>query len=145
MTLRAVRAGGFKGDEPMAAKEVSGVAQFFERWRDRLYQGNAPGGVAYSLVGLHAEQYPPDLITDAIARYIGMKQFTDGHWGYACGGSRAPFCGAEISNTALSMRALQFYAPSANQAEHENAIQMASAWLVIAPAKHNDARPLKSV
>jgi ankyrin repeat protein len=143
MTLSTVRKAGFKVDEQMAKQEVKGVAQFFELWRDRLYQGNAPGGVAYSLVGLHAEQYPPDLISDAIARYIGMKQFPDGHWGYGCGGSRAPLCGAEISNTALSMRALQFYAPSASRTEYEKSIQMAGAWLVKAQAKTNEDRTFK--
>ncbi len=143
MTLSTVRKAGFKVDEQMAAKEVSGVAQFFELWRDRLYQGNAPGGVAYSLVGLHAEHYPADLVTDAVARYIAMKQFPDGHWGYGCGGSRAPLCGAEISNTALSMRALQFYAPVTSRAEYDKAIQMAGAWLVEAPSKTNEDRTYK--
>jgi len=143
MTLSTVRKAGFKVDEQMAAKEVSGVAQFFELWRDRLYQGNAPGGVAYSLVGLHAEHYPADLVTDAVARYIEMKQFPDGHWGYGCGGSRAPLCGAEISNTALSMRALQFYAPVTSHAKYDKTIQMAGAWLVGAPAKTNEDRTYK--
>jgi ankyrin repeat protein len=143
MTLSTVRKAGFKVDEQMARQEVNGVAQFFELWRDRLYQGNAPGGVAYSLVGLHAEQYQPDLITDAIARYIALKQFTDGHWGYGCGGSRAPLCGAEISNTALSMRALQFYAPNAHRAEYERSIQMAGTWLVKTQAKTNEDRTYK--
>jgi ankyrin repeat protein len=143
MTLGAVRQAGFKVDEQMEKQEVRGVAQFFELWRDRLYQANAPGGVAYSLVGLHAEQYPADLITDAIARYIGTKQFGDGHWGYGCGGSRAPLCGAEISNTALSMRALQFYAPQANRADYEKPIQMAAAWLAQAPARTNEDRTYK--
>jgi ankyrin repeat protein len=143
MTLSTVRSAGLKVDEQMAAKEVSGVAQFFELWRDRLYQGNAPGGVAYSLVGLHAEHYAPDLVTDAIARYIAMKQFPDGHWGYGCGGSRAPLCGAEISNTALSMRALQFYAPVASRAEYDKAIQTAGTWLVEAPSKTNEDRTYK--
>jgi ankyrin repeat protein len=142
LTLSTVRKAGFKVDEQMEKQEVNGVAQFFELWRDRLYQGNAPGGVAYSLVGLHAEQYQADLITDAIARYIQMKQFTDGHWGYGCGGSRAPLCGAEISNTALSMRALQFYAPT-NKAEYEKSIQLAGAWLAKVQAKTNEDRAYK--
>lgn len=138
MTLSTVRGAGFKVNEQMAKQEVNGVVQFFELWRDRLYQGNAPGGVAYSLVGLHAEHYPADLITDAIARYVAMKQYADGHWGYGCGGSRAPLCGAEISNTALSMRALQFYAPTPNRSEYEKAIQKAGSWLLEAPAKTNE-------
>jgi ankyrin repeat protein len=143
MTLSTVRQAGFKVNEDMAKQEVSGVAQFFELWRDRLYQGNAPGGVAYSLVALHGERYPADLITDAIARYIALKQFTDGHWGYGCGGSRAPLCGAEISNTALSMRALQFYAPVVSRVESEKAIQMAGAWLAKSQAKTNEDRTYK--
>lgn len=144
MTLSTVRKAGLEVDEQMAKQEVNGVAQFFELWRDRLYQGNAPGGVAYTLVGLHAEQYPADLITDAVARYITMKQFGDGHWGYGCGGSRAPLCGGEISNTALSMRALQFYTPATQRAEYEKLIQKAARWLLDAPARTNEDRTFKA-
>ena len=129
MTLSTVRKAGFKVDEQMAAREVSGVAQFFELWRDRLYQGNAPGGVAYSLVGLHAERYPADLVTDAIARYISMKQFPDGHWGFGCA-AHGLLCGAEIRIPRYRCQPLQFYAPVTSRAEYDKAIQMAGAWLV---------------
>jgi hypothetical protein len=119
------------------------VIAFFEEWRERLLQGVAPGGVAYTLVGLHGEQYKPDFVTDAIARYIRMKQFPDGHWSVGCGGSRNPLCGGEITNTANSMRALQFYAPAGDKSDYENAIRAAGDWIASAPVSTNEDRTFR--
>jgi len=138
MALSVARQAGYRVDEQMAEQELKAVTNFWEGWRDRLLQGVAPGGPAYTLVGMHAEKYTPDGTTDAIARYIQMKQFPDGHWAYGCGGSRAPLCGAEISNTALSMRSLQFYAPNADKAEYQKSIQLAGDWLAKAEARTNE-------
>ncbi len=138
MALSVARKAGYEVDEQMAKQELTAVATFWDGWRERLLQGVAPGGPAYTLVGMHGEEYQPDVVTDAIARYIQMKQFPDGHWVYGCGGSRAPLCGAEISNTALSMHALQLYAPNVDKAEFEKSIQLAAAWLEKAKARSNE-------
>ncbi|MDP9169451.1 MAG: hypothetical protein M3N54_02430, partial [Acidobacteriota bacterium] len=135
MALAAARTGGFHIDEAMEAKEVKAVATFFGEWRERLLQGMAPGGPAYTLEGLHAENYPADLTTDAIARFIRLRQFADGHWDVGCGGSRNPLCGDEITNTANSLRALQFYAPSATAS-----IQRGADWLATAPVVTHEDR-----
>jgi ankyrin repeat protein len=138
MTLGVVRRAGFHVDERMAANEVKAVETFWEEWNDRLLQGVAPGGPAYTLLGLNAMEYKGSLVTDAIAREIQMKQFADGHWTYGCGGSRAPLCGTQIANTAISMRALQLYAPPALKAEFERSIQRAADWLVEARSDENE-------
>jgi hypothetical protein len=127
----------------MEKREVKAVASFFDDWRERLLQGMAPGGPAYILEGLHAEQYKPDLITDAITHYIRMRQFPDGHWGVGCGGSRNPLCGDEITNTANSLRALQFYAPDAFRADYSRSIERAAAWLEKAPVYTHEDRTFR--
>jgi hypothetical protein len=79
----------FTVDEKLAALETKYVSEFFGSWRERLLQGMAPGGSAYALVGLHEEQYKPDLTSDAVARYIRQHQLPDGHFqGVGCGGSQ---------------------------------------------------------
>lgn len=140
MALGVVRKQGFQVDEETAGFERRGTAAFEDLWRDRLLQGLAPGGVAYTLVGLDAVGYPPDFITDAVARDIKMRQLADGHWRPGCGGSRPPHCGAEITNTALSMRALRLYAPPSAKAEYAQAADRAAAWLAAAPPKTTEDR-----
>lgn len=143
LAMSAARNHGFRVDEEMATLQVKRVAAFLDDWRERLLQGAAPGGVAYTLVGLHGVRYTPDVITDAVARYIRMKQFPDGHWSVGCGGSRNPLCGGEITNTANSMRALQLYAPPADKADYRKAIRLAGEWLAGAAVATNEDRTFR--
>ncbi len=129
MAISLARSKGFRVDEQMAKQEVKAVVSFFGEWRERMLQGVAPGGPAYILQGLHAEGYKSDLITDSVARYLKTHQFTDGHWGVGCGGSRNPLCGDEVTNTANSLRALQFYAPATGKEEYQESIRLAAKWL----------------
>ena len=143
LAMSAARNNGLHVDEDSAKLQIKRTMAFFEEWRERLLQGVAPGGVAYTLTGLHGEQYKPDFITDAIARYIRMKQFPDGHWSVGCGGSRNPLCGGEITNTANSLRALQFYAPAGDKAGYEKTIQSAGDWIAKAPVSTNEDRTFR--
>jgi ankyrin repeat protein len=138
IALGAAHKAGFHIDGKMAADEATAIMKFWSEWKERLLQGNAPGGAPYTLVGLEGMGYKPDFTTDAIAREIRMKQFSDGHWGYGCGGSRAPLCGAEISNTALAIRALQLYTPQPWRAEFDKQIQLAGKWLMSAQSHENE-------
>jgi len=143
LAISTARRSGFRVDEQMAKAEVNSVAAFYGDWRERLLQGMAPGGPAYILEGLHAEQYPADLTTDATARYIRMKQFADGHWTVGCGGSRNPLCGDEVTNTANSLRALQFYAPAGFRPDYQKSIALAAAWLAKAPVVTHEDRTFR--
>jgi hypothetical protein len=143
MAIAAARLKGFAIDEPMAKQEVTAVASFYGEWRERLLQGMAPGGPAYILQGLHAEKYPSDLITDATAHYIKNHQFSDGHWTVGCGGSRNPLCGDEVTNTANSLRALQFYSPAPLRTEYEESVRRAASWLAKAPMYTHEDRTFR--
>jgi ankyrin repeat protein len=138
MALGMARKTGFHLNEQLASDEVKAVVAFWDEWRERLLQGVGPGGPAYTLVGLDAMSYKPDLTTDAITREIRMKQLADGHWTYGCGGSRAPLCGTEISNTALSLHALQLYTPKPLRSESDRAVAKAALWLAQASANENE-------
>jgi ankyrin repeat protein len=141
MAVGTARRKGFTVDERLSQIEVKHVAEFFNGWRDRLLQGIAPGGVAYALVGLHDQEYKADLNTDAIARYVKQHQLPDGHFqGVGCGGSRPPLCGTEITNTALALRALQFYAPNTDKVSAARSIQAAGLWLAKAQSNTNEDR-----
>jgi hypothetical protein len=80
-------------------------------------------------VGLDAEHFKPNLDTDAVAMYLENHQMPDGSWVYTGADSRPPVCAGYMGQTALTMRALQLYAPKSIQAESAKAVELAAAWL----------------
>ena len=82
------------------------------------------GIVAYQLLGLNAEGYKADLNTDAVAMYLLGRQNPSGEWPYAEADGRPPICLMYIGQTAISMRALQLYAPKAEKAPSQKAISL---------------------
>ncbi len=143
MAVGTARKLGYKVDETLAAKQIEAVQKNFEGWKDRLLQGIAPGGVSYTLVSLHEMGYKSDAMTDAIARDIRMHQKASGKWQPTCGGSRPPTCGFEITNTALSLRALQLYGLKQDRADDDKAIQRAADWLAKATPEVTEDRAFR--
>ena len=123
MAVGAARKSGFQVDEKTAAQQVKANVFGLEKLRDYLHQGFfvpvgdtfGPVVVSYILVGLDAEHYKPDLNTDAVAMYLKSHQSPDGQWAYPVADTRPPICSDYIGQTALSMRALQLYAPKDGQ------------------------------
>src|SRR5262249_30523129 len=111
-------------------------------WRERALQGiGVPGDadtVSYILLGLAAQSCPPDAATDAMAHYLKNVRLPDGRWWIL--GHRPPIESSDIEVTALSMRAMQVYAPRAQRAEYEKAIRAAGAWLAKAQPKTTEDR-----
>jgi squalene cyclase len=96
--------------------------------------------LGYILIGLDAEHYQPDLNTDAAVMYLKSHQSPDGQWVYPAGDSRPPICSDYIGQTAISMRALQLYAPKTDKAAYDQSIQLAAAWMAKAESTNNDDR-----
>ena len=148
MTVGLARSHGFHVDEAIAAEQVKANVAAIVKMRDRLYQGFfvpvednfGPGIMAYMLLGLDAEHYKPDLNTDAVARYLKMHQSTDGQWAYGDADTRPPLCSDYIGQTAISLRALQLYAPPADKAAYQKSIELAAGWLARAKSKVTDDR-----
>jgi hypothetical protein len=148
MAIASARRSGFHVDEKIAAQQVRANVFGLEKLRDHLHQGFftpiedffGPNVVSYMLIGLDAERYKPDLNTEAAAMYLKSQQAVDGHWPYPAGDVRPPLCSDYIGQTALSMRALQLYAPATAKAAYDQSIQLAAAWLAKASPKNNDDR-----
>jgi ankyrin repeat protein len=148
MTVGLLRQRGFRVDEPMAAQQVKANVAHLEKNRERLRQASflpvggffAPGVLAYILVGLEAERYKPDLNTDAAAMYILRRQWPDGQWATVRADSRPPLGSDYTSQTALSIRAVQLYAPKADRPVSETAVQRGAAWLAAVQPITNDDR-----
>ena len=148
MTLGLARKRGFHIDEKTAAAQTRTNAQFLEKHRDHFHQGFvlpvadtfSSGIISYILLGLHAEGYPADLNTGAAAMHILWAQNPAGNWPLPPADTRPPLCHNYIGQTALSLRALQLYAPQPGKQAYDRAIRLAGAWLAKAPAYNNDDR-----
>jgi ankyrin repeat protein len=148
MSVGLARKRGLQIDEQIASAQVRVNVEELQASRDRMHQGYLiPVGdmfsdfiLGYQLVGLHAQNYPPDLNTDAAAMLIQSRQKSNGEWPYPHADMRPPICLDYIAQTALSMRALQIYAPKAGKARYEKSIRLAAAWLAKAHSSNNEDR-----
>jgi hypothetical protein len=137
MTVGLARERGFAIDEQSSQYQVKAVMAMFRPMRDLMMQGtdkfpNPPISVSYSLIGLAAEGYAPDDVTDAMAHLIASKQLPDGSFRVL--GARPPLEASNLTATALSIRALQLY-----HKNPEQPVARAKDWLQSAtPQTHED-------
>jgi aldose sugar dehydrogenase len=145
MAVAAARAHGYAINEGTVKEQAATIATYLESWRERALQ-NVPiaGGadtINYLLVGLAADGYRGDAATDAQAILLQRRQAADGHW--PVGTIRPPIESNDIEVTALSMRALQLFAPPSRRAEFAAAVERARGWLTTAPATETEERAFR--
>ncbi len=142
MTVSAARKNGFRVDEKIARTQLRIVGDYLESWRERVLEGDAIPGrhdtISYILLGMAAENYAPDAATDAMARYVKSRQSADGRW--VISAMRPPQEASDIEITAVSLRALQVYAPRSQRARYHRAVQLGAAWLAKAEPRTNEDR-----
>lgn len=134
MALAAARSSRIQVNEEAAQDQLRNTAKYIETWRERVLQGvpipGAQDTISYILAGLAAANYSPDAATDALARFLKNTQRPTGEWRLGASGRfRPPIESSEIEVTATSLRALKAYAPRPWQADCQNAVQRAAAWL----------------
>jgi ankyrin repeat protein len=131
MTIATARKHGLGIDEQTAHKQLSAIGSYVDSWRERVLQGMGIGGdsdsISYILLGMAAENYPPDPATDAFASYLKARQSPNGQWSIRA--HRPPIESSDIEVTAASMRAIQVYAPKTQRAEYQKSVRLAASWL----------------
>jgi ankyrin repeat protein len=136
MAVAAARASGYAVNEAAARKQASAIGVYLESWRERTAQNMFIAGqadtISYLLFGLAADKYSPDPATDAQAMWLKRRQAPDGHWPVTT--IRPPIESNDMAVTAISMRALQVFAPPSRRAECTQAVDRARAWLTAARA-----------
>ena len=137
MTVGMARERGFAVDNASSQYQVKAVMAMFRPIRDLMMQGtdkfpNPPISVSYSLIGLAAEGYPRDEVTEAMAHLVASKQLPDGSFRVIP--ARPPLESSDFTATALSIRALQLYG-----SDPATPIARAKEWLQnAAPKTHED-------
>lgn len=145
MAISLARQKGFRIDERVAREQLQASAAFLNARRERYLQVIDPGGAAdtisYSLLGMAAENYRPDALTDAMAYYLKATQSSDGRWRTTS--HRPPLEYSDISTTAVSLRATQLYSPEGERAEYRKRVERAAAWLRRETPRANEERAFK--
>jgi ankyrin repeat protein len=148
MAVGLARTRGFRIDEQTSAAQVRVNVASLEKGRDRMHQGYGSTVAdnfmdfvwSYALLGLHAEHYPADLNTDAVVLNLLSRQTPDGDWSFPRADTRPPVGLNYITQTAISMRAIQLYAPTPAKSAAGKAIRLAAAWLAKAKSSSNEDR-----
>jgi squalene cyclase len=103
----------------------------------RLDGGGLNGTTTFTLLTLHAARHPADEATDAAVVYLLARQRVDGRWPRD-DVSRSPLDDGHINRTALSIAAIEAYAPPSLKGEIEEHLQRARRWLLNAHPKTTD-------
>jgi ankyrin repeat protein len=131
MTVADARSRGFRVNEQIASSQLKKIAAFLQENSERGLEGEGiPGAidtVSYVLLGMAAEKYPSDGITDVWARYAKNTQSPDGR--FKCRTVRPPLEESDFQVTAATIRSLLAFAPKSQQAEYRAAAERAVRWL----------------
>jgi hypothetical protein len=135
MAFALARARGFTVDGQMTRERVQAALSRWEAAREELFQANTGAiargahGAAYTLLGVAADDVPPDAVTDAIVHYLAALQRSDGRFA-GQNLMRPPLEDNDVTATAISIRALQLYAPPGRQQEVAGIVSRARTWLL---------------
>jgi hypothetical protein len=124
------RAKGLHVDEKAAAERVKMLQTVYppEPLLERMDAAGAMEQLAYPLVGLAANNYPADHLTDGMVANIAASQRADGSW-HVGAAARPPAEEGDIFRTAVCIRALKFYGPPGRGDEMAQRVTRARQWL----------------
>jgi ankyrin repeat protein len=113
-------------------------------WRERLLFGdvsiNEQIGRSYEAVAMGAASVAATCITDLVAHMLMGKQHVNGNWNSYS--HRPPLEDSEITATALTIKALQLYAPPHRRSEATRRIERAREWLARAAPRSSEDRAM---
>jgi len=132
MAVALARGSGFSVDEKISRVNTGATLGAWSKFRGRMLQGieglpNMPMTASYTLIGLAADNYRPDRTTDAMVRFLAAKQTREGNWQSSA--HRPPMEYSDFTSTALTLRALQLYAPRQWSGEIDRRVDRARVWL----------------
>jgi ankyrin repeat protein len=146
MAVSLARQKGFAVNEQIARQQLMATAAVLGPHRENLLQhiGSVPVTpevASYALVGMAAEKYPADRLTDALVHDLAQKQRRDGSW--LNGSLRPPLEQSDFSSTALCLRALQLYPIDGRREEFDRRVAKARAWLLAAQTTSNEDKTFR--
>ena len=144
LAFQFARERGFAVEEKALEDIASATQAELAPRREQLMLGVGvpdPLDPAYLLLALGAAKRKPDRTSDALVHFLTLKQRRDGRWSAAL--HRPPIDDSDFTSTAISLRALALFAPSARRAEISDRIRRATKWLETAEPKTTEERALQ--
>jgi ankyrin repeat protein len=145
MLVGIARDRGFRVDEKAAAEQVRMTVARRLSDREPTLVGRNKGGYpmldSLFLVGLAAQKYPADALTDADVHSLMASQREDGSWQGV--DRRPPLQYSPVSDTAYAVRAIQHYALPGRRKEIAERMEHARAWLIGVEPKENEERVMQ--
>src|SRR5262249_53897572 len=142
MALGIARTRGISVDETAARQQVEATIRVMKSVhisalenRDRI--PDPPISVSYGLIGLAAEHYEADAITDAMTRVLAAWQSDEGAF-HGLPAIRPPLEASSFAGTALSLRALQLYGSG-----QDDRIARAAQWLRTSTPRTTEDRAMQ--
>jgi ankyrin repeat protein len=138
--LGLARQRGIGVNEALAAEQLKAMVSVRLATREPLLQRQIAEGFPMRdtlfLVGLAAQNYPPDSLTDAIVHAVMGFQRADGSWHGL--DHRPPLEYSSVSETTYALRAIQLYAPPGWKEETARKIERARHWLAEREPQSNE-------
>ncbi len=146
MAVSVARERGYQVDETIAADQLGSVLRAWTPHTQRLLEcmdalPDMPVTGSYTLVGLAAMKHAPDKLIDAMVHQIASAQTKEGRW--LADGPRPPLEYSDFTATAMSLRAIQLYAPEGRRSELGKQIERARDWLLKAKPRFNEELTFK--
>lgn len=142
LAMTAARKSRIAVNDQISRSQLQQVAAFMASNGERALQGlGIPGGidtVGYVLLGMAAENYPPDVTTDIWARFLKRSQEADGRWRVRA--LRPPIEASDFQVTAAALRALQIYGPPTKREDYQKSVRRAARWIETAQPRTNEDR-----
>ena len=146
MALARAKGRGFAIDEKARVAEARFTVEALRPDRERYLIGSGFADIlepAYFLPGVEAGGYARDDMTDAMTRYLALRQTHDGGWRAQM--QRIPLDGSDVSLTALAVRSLRLYAPPSRAADTDSRVARARAYLAQFDASTNEDLTYKAL
>src|SRR5262245_11087705 len=142
MALGIARTRGIPVDEAVARQQVETTVRVLKSVSETALQNrdripDPPIGVSYALLGLAAEHYEGDAITDAMTRVLAAWQNDEGAF-HGLPAVRPPLEASSFAGTALSLRAIQLYGRTPG-----DRVARASQWLRTAKPRTTEDRAMQ--
>ena len=146
LAVTAARSNHLPVDEAAAAEQLKTVKLQWSAFEQVLLQRLDPPGaqdtIMYSVLHLAADGVKPDRAIDAMIHNIAGEQHQAGNWSVPFV-ERPPMEDGDFSRTAICLRALRVYGLPGRQAEFDDRIHRAAAWLKSASPRTTEDRSMQ--
>jgi N-acyl-D-amino-acid deacylase len=131
LAVVSAKAASLKPDTALEEADTHATVSLRGAMQESFFQTQDPPdgveGVGFSFLQMAAEKAPPSLQIDSMIHHLAAMQRKEGDWPFFEG--RPPIEGSAFSQTARAIRALRAYPIPGRQAEFDERIARAAAWL----------------